>query len=54
MTNKNNFNDSIMFQVNDTRTQDFDCCLTVPLVASAGDRLTLIISRPKSSLKVRI
>lgn len=33
------------FQVNDTKTQDFDCCLTVPLIASAGDRIELVVSR---------
>ncbi|XP_017779510.1 PREDICTED: glutamate receptor-interacting protein 1, partial [Nicrophorus vespilloides] len=32
-------------QVNDTKTQDFDCCLTVPLIASAGDRIELVIAR---------
>lgn len=36
---------SILFQVNDTKTQDFDCCLTVPLIASAGDRIELVVSR---------
>lgn len=35
----------VLFQVNDTKTQDFDCCLTVPLIASAGDRIELIVSR---------
>lgn len=34
-----------IIQVNDTKTQDFDCCLTVPLIASAGDRIELVISR---------
>lgn len=24
---------------------DFDCCLTVPLIASAGDRIELVIAR---------
>lgn len=33
------------YQVNDTRTHDFDCCLTVPLMAAAGDRLVLVVSR---------
>ncbi|XP_060527881.1 glutamate receptor-interacting protein 2 isoform X2 [Cylas formicarius] len=32
-------------QVNDTKTVEFDCCLTVPLIASAGDRLELIVAR---------
>lgn len=31
--------------MNDTRTHDFDCCLTVPLMAAAGDRLVLVVSR---------
>ncbi|KAK7066747.1 Glutamate receptor-interacting protein 1 [Halocaridina rubra] len=34
-----------ILQVNDTRTHDFDCCLTVPLMAAAGDRMVLIVSR---------
>nr|XP_045595097.1 glutamate receptor-interacting protein 2-like isoform X2 [Procambarus clarkii] len=34
-----------ILQVNDTRTHDFDCCLTVPLMAAAGDRLLLVVSR---------
>ncbi|GLV42893.1 Glutamate receptor interacting protein [Carabus blaptoides fortunei] len=34
-----------ILQVNDTRTKDFDCCLTVPLIASAGDKIELIIAR---------
>uniref|UniRef100_A0A1B0FKB8 PDZ domain-containing protein n=1 Tax=Glossina morsitans morsitans TaxID=37546 RepID=A0A1B0FKB8_GLOMM len=36
--------DRIM-QVNDMKTQDFDCCLTVPLIAAAGDKIELIIQR---------
>lgn len=35
-----------ILQVNETKTHDFDCCLTVPLIASAGDRIELVISRP--------
>ncbi|EEC03692.1 glutamate receptor interacting protein, putative, partial [Ixodes scapularis] len=35
-----------ILQVNETRTHDFDCCLTVPLMAAAGDRVELIVSRP--------
>lgn len=31
--------------MNDTKTQDFDCCLTVPLIASAGDRIELVVAR---------
>ncbi|KAF4525915.1 hypothetical protein B566_EDAN014632 [Ephemera danica] len=34
-----------ILQVNDTRTQDFDCCLTVPLIATAGDTLELTVAR---------
>lgn len=33
-------------QVNDTKTKEFDCCLTVPLIASAGDKIELILQRP--------
>ncbi|XP_053948766.1 glutamate receptor-interacting protein 2 isoform X2 [Anastrepha ludens] len=36
--------DRIM-QVNEMKTQDFDCCLTVPLIAAAGDKIELIIQR---------
>nr|XP_013099613.1 unnamed protein product [Stomoxys calcitrans] len=36
--------DRIM-QVNDMKTQDFDCCLTVPLIAAAGDKIEMIIQR---------
>lgn len=32
-------------QVNETQTEDFDCCLTVPLIASAEETLYLKISR---------
>lgn len=32
-------------QVNNTKTKDFDCCLTVPLIASAGDKIELILQR---------
>ena len=32
-------------QVNETRTYDFDCCLTVPLIAAAGDTIKLVIGR---------
>lgn len=35
-----------ILQVNETKTEDFDCCLTVPLIAAAGDKVHLIISRP--------
>lgn len=36
---------SIVVQVNHVRTRDFDCCLAVPLITEAGDRLELVISR---------
>ncbi|XP_046803409.1 glutamate receptor-interacting protein 2 isoform X2 [Lucilia cuprina] len=36
--------DRIM-QVNEIKTQDFDCCLTVPLIAAAGDKIEMIIQR---------
>lgn len=38
--------DQFPLQVNDTKTKDFDCCLTVPLIASAGDKIELILQRP--------
>ncbi|KAM9095215.1 glutamate receptor-interacting protein 2 [Sarcophilus harrisii] len=34
-----------VLQVNHIRTRDFDCCLTVPLISEAGDKLDLVISR---------
>ncbi|TKS71397.1 Glutamate receptor-interacting protein 2 [Collichthys lucidus] len=34
-----------VLQVNHVRTRDFDCCLAVPLITEAGDRLELVISR---------
>lgn len=36
---------SVCVQVNHVRTRDFDCCLAVPLITEAGDRLELVISR---------
>lgn len=41
------FTDSVLsfLQVNHVRTRDFDCCLAVPLITEAGDRLELVISR---------
>jgi hypothetical protein len=36
---------STEFQVNGTRTEDFDCCLTVPLIAAAGDKMELVVAR---------
>uniref|UniRef100_A0A672ZYU0 Glutamate receptor interacting protein 2b n=1 Tax=Sphaeramia orbicularis TaxID=375764 RepID=A0A672ZYU0_9TELE len=44
-----------ILQVNHVRTRDFDCCLAVPLITEAGDRLELVISRNplvESPLKV--
>lgn len=35
----------IFLQVNDTKTVDFDCCLTVPLIATAGDKIELVVQR---------
>lgn len=32
-------------QVNHVRTRDFDCCLAVPLITEAGDKLELVVSR---------
>ncbi|KAF7249873.1 Glutamate receptor-interacting protein 2 [Varanus komodoensis] len=34
-----------VLQVNRIRTRDFDCCLAVPLISEAGDKLELVISR---------
>lgn len=31
--------------MNGTKTQDFDCCLTVPLIAAAGDKIDLVLER---------
>ena len=36
---------ALCVQVNHVRTQDLDCCLTVPLLAEAGDVVELVISR---------
>ncbi|XP_073951344.1 glutamate receptor interacting protein isoform X2 [Choristoneura fumiferana] len=38
-----------ILQVNGTRTVDYDCCLTVPLIAAAGDRLEIIVQRLATS-----
>lgn len=35
-------------RVNETSTEDCDCCLTVPLIAAAGMRLDLTVARPIS------
>lgn len=32
-------------QVNGTKTRDFDCCMTVPLIAEAGNNLRMVICR---------
>uniref|UniRef100_A0A8C1ZYQ8 Glutamate receptor interacting protein 2b n=1 Tax=Cyprinus carpio TaxID=7962 RepID=A0A8C1ZYQ8_CYPCA len=34
-----------ILQVNHVRTREFDCCLAVPLITEAGDKLELVISR---------
>ncbi|KAG1676716.1 Glutamate receptor-interacting protein 1 [Nymphon striatum] len=34
-----------LLQVNGTKTEDFDCCLTVPLIATSGDQIELVFSR---------
>ncbi|XP_006814840.1 glutamate receptor-interacting protein 1-like [Saccoglossus kowalevskii] len=34
-----------ILQINHTRTRDFDCCMVVPLIAEAGERLEVVISR---------
>uniref|UniRef100_A0A8D0HDS7 Glutamate receptor interacting protein 2 n=1 Tax=Sphenodon punctatus TaxID=8508 RepID=A0A8D0HDS7_SPHPU len=34
-----------VLKVNRIRTRDFDCCLAVPLISEAGDKLDLVISR---------
>ncbi|XP_049865683.1 glutamate receptor-interacting protein 2 isoform X2 [Pectinophora gossypiella] len=38
-----------ILQVNGTRTVDYDCCLTVPLIAAAGDRLEIVVQRMATS-----
>ncbi|KAF7987423.1 hypothetical protein HCN44_003185 [Aphidius gifuensis] len=35
-----------IIRVNDTSTEDCDCCLAVPLIAAAGARLDLTVARP--------
>ncbi|VVC92247.1 unnamed protein product, partial [Leptidea sinapis] len=39
----------VQIQVNGTRTVDYDCCLTVPLIASAGERLEIVVQRLATS-----
>lgn len=34
-----------LLQVNEAKTEDFDCCLIVPLIAASGDQIDLIFSR---------
>ncbi|CAB4068880.1 GRIP [Lepeophtheirus salmonis] len=34
-----------ILQINDTRTHEFDCCLAVPLIAAAGDKIELLVTR---------
>lgn len=40
------------WQVNNTKTEDFDCCLTVPLIASAGEKIILTVKRKKKDPSV--
>ncbi|KAJ0180144.1 hypothetical protein K1T71_004735 [Dendrolimus kikuchii] len=42
-----------ILQVNGTRTVDYDCCLTVPLIAAAGDRLEIVVQRLVTSRELR-
>ncbi|XP_043461458.1 glutamate receptor-interacting protein 2 [Leptopilina heterotoma] len=35
-----------ILRVNDSSTEDYDCCLAVPLIAAAGSRLDLTVARP--------
>lgn len=42
-----------IIQVNNTRTDDSDCCLTVPLVASAGDKITLTVERRNNMPRIQ-
>ncbi|XP_026808783.1 glutamate receptor-interacting protein 2 isoform X2 [Rhopalosiphum maidis] len=42
-----------IIQVNNTRTDDSDCCLTVPLVASAGDKITLTVERRNNMQRIQ-
>ncbi|XP_077132786.1 glutamate receptor-interacting protein 2 isoform X2 [Ranitomeya variabilis] len=42
-----------ILQVNHVRTRDFDCCLAVPLLSDAGDRLDLVITRKSLSAGIR-
>ncbi|XP_067683698.1 glutamate receptor-interacting protein 1-like isoform X1 [Haliotis asinina] len=34
-----------ILQVNRVKTRDFDCCLTVPLIAEAGNKLHMVVCR---------
>lgn len=42
-----------ILQINDTRTHDFDCCLAVPLIAGAGDKLELLVARATKIFALR-
>ncbi|XP_066603357.1 glutamate receptor-interacting protein 2 isoform X1 [Prorops nasuta] len=37
-----------ILRVNDASTEEYDCCLAVPLIAAAGTRLDLTVARPLS------
>jgi len=42
-----------ILQINATRTVDYDCCLAVPLVASAGEKIELLVSRATRVFELR-
>ena len=39
-----------ILQIDGTKTNDFDCCLAVPLIAAAEDRIQLVISRSTKAI----
>jgi hypothetical protein len=42
-----------ILQINETRTTDFDCCLAVPLIAAAGDKIELVVARTSRVFQLR-
>ena len=42
-----------ILQINDTRTTEFDCCLAVPLIAAAGDKIELLVARTSKVFALR-
>ncbi len=42
-----------ILQINETRTTDFDCCLAVPLIAAAGDKIELVVARTSQVFQLR-